>query len=215
MMTTRVSLRSFAKSRSRRSTTILTADLIMVDCGWQRETVMQACRESPHAKIVIPCNGIGVGSKDTPFAERRINPSTERKGMGWIWKPDSFCKQYHLQVDSNMWKAQTHMLFSAATGGPGSLSLFKAPYFQHEMYAAHLNAEFCDKVSVAAKGREVDEFSDRPGSPDNHHFDNTYNCPAGLAYLGCKIPESQPEEQPRRERRHITQEYISRMQGNR
>ena len=59
----------------------------------------------------------------------------------------------------------------------GCLSLFGTDKGVHRMYADHLTAEYRDRQSSERTGRTVEEWHEKPGSPDNHWLDVT----AGLA----------------------------------
>lgn len=169
--------------------------LILVDCGWQDETVIKACRESQYRAIAMPAQGISVQAKDTPFGLRKSKPG-ETKGHNWLVKPkpDTPSVRY-MQVDSNSWKSQVHLSLSIETG-PGALILWQDKPERHRMVAEHCNAEFCTQVTV--KERRCYEWEMRPGRPDNHKFDNLYNCMAGLSLLGCVLPNAQDAAPSRR-----------------
>lgn len=176
--------------------------LILVDCGWNDEVVIKACRESPFASMVIPAQGLSVRAKDTPLALRPIKPG-ETKGHNWLIKPKPDMPSVrYMQVDANSWKSQVHLAFRVETG-PGSLSLWKDRPERHRLTAEHCNAEFPTRVE--ANKRTVDEWDMKPGRPDNHRFDNLYNCMAGLSYLGCMLPNA--HDAPPSQRRRIPRKF--------
>ena len=54
-------------------------------------------------------------------------------------------------------------------GDRGCLSLFGTNAETHRMFAEHLTSEYF--IKTEARGRNVDEWKQRPEQPDNHWFD--------------------------------------------
>lgn len=174
-------------------------DLILVDCGWEDQTVIKACRESPWRAIVMPSQGLPILAKDTPLSLRRPKAG-EVKGHDWLVKPKPDNKSVlYMQVDANSWKTQTHLSL-AVESGPGSLKLWSDIPEKHRLTAEHLNAETA--VKVTAGERTCWEWSLKPGA-DNHRFDNVYQAMAGLSRLGCILPNAH-EAPPGRRRKPRT-----------
>ena len=67
----------------------------------------------------------------------------------------------------------------------GSLSLWGNDPRTHEMFADQLTAEY--PVHTIGRNRELDEWSIKPGNPDNHFLDCLTGCAVGGSMLGAEI----------------------------
>lgn len=182
---------------------------ILVDSGYKSSVVVRACRESPHRALVMPMKGFGVRAKDTPFALRKAK-SGEKKGHEWFVKPKPDVKSIlYVQANVNAWKTTLHAGFLSA-GGPGNVTLWHDRPERHRMFAEHCCNE--DVTRVKAGENEVDEWNERPGSPDNHHFDNAVGCMVALSMEGCALKgvHDTENEKPRRKSKVITRQQLIR-----
>jgi hypothetical protein len=176
---------------------------LIVDAGFESETVKRLCRESKHAALLLPSHGRGVGAKDKPLSTWAKKPG-EKRGEEWVIGRASQARgSRHLTYDTNHWKMQTHKRLATNRGGRGSLELFGSRAGEHRMFGDHCAAEL--GTLVKAKGREVVEFALPPSKPDNHWFDGLVGCTVGAsiegsAVLGHKAPPPKPPRKSRRAR---------------
>ena len=179
---------------------------ILIDANWgeHTETVKQFCRETPHRSIVLPAHGRFVGGSSKPMNDYKKQPG-DRIGNNWrIPKPTSRQVARHVTFDTNFWKSFLHSRWSTPRGDHGSLSLWGDSVTRHMMIAEHQRAEY--PVRVKGRGREVDEWKQRPGV-DNHLFDCLVGCCVGASMLGVELIKSRPVQGRRRGKRRTLAEF--------
>jgi len=176
---------------------------VIIDAGFETETVKRFCRESASAAMLLPSHGRGITARDTPISCWQRKPG-QKRGEEWvIGKAAEARGSRHLTFDSNHWKTQTHKRLATNRGGRGSLELYGDRPAEHRMVADHLAAE--GPLLVKAKGREVAEWKLPPSKPDNHLGDCVVGCAvgasiAGASILGHKAAPPKPPRAPRRDR---------------
>jgi hypothetical protein len=151
----------------------------------------------------MPAHGRYVGAKSTPIEQTKAKPG-DRRGQGWRrpGKRSDKSRLHYVLTDSNYWKSFIHDRLAVGIGDPGALTFWQAEPYLHEMLADHLVAE--SRTTVEAKGRRVDEWTERPDHPDNHLFDCLAGCAAAAAYEGCRLPELQQAARPAPRPRRVT-----------
>ena len=157
----------------------------LVDANYLSDTVYQFCRESKSAGVIMPSHGQGVKASSLPFALYARKPGDR---VGHYWRIPNVAKRRvirHVMIDTNYWKSFIHARLATPRGDPGSLTLFGEHAELHRMLADHLVAEF--RVANTAKGRTVEEWSARPGRPDNHWLDCLVGCAVGASMQGATL----------------------------
>lgn len=168
----------------------MTIERCMIDSGWPVSTavVKEFCRQSPHSAVLTPSKGIGVRASQRPMAEWKKDEG-ERKGMNWrVRSVDGSRYVRTAEYDTNYWKTFVHSRLATAAGDSGCLGLFGDKPSQHKLLADHLTAEF--HVLVSEKGRSVDEWRPRPGSPDNDWLDCLVGATVAASIQGVSLPET-------------------------
>jgi hypothetical protein len=167
-------------------------NLILVDRGWQAETVLRALRDSPHASIVKGHLGMGLNAKDRPIADKSYN-SACRVHYHCVTIPAPRSRQEALHTDVNFFKNKVHEGFGLRMGLPGCITLFQEEYpNQHTIVADHLWAESPveDYFEKEKRTKHVWVQTD----DDNELFDNIVGCCAGLASLGVTMQKTTKEK---------------------
>jgi len=157
----------------------------LIDANYLSDTVYQFCRESSRAGVIMPSHGQGVKASSMPFAMYAKKPGDR---VGHYWRVPNVAKKRiirHVMIDTNYWKSFIHARLAVPRGDAGCLSLFGEHAELHRMLADHLVAEF--RVTNTAKGRTVEEWSERPGRPDNHLFDCLVGCAVGASMQGATL----------------------------
>jgi phage terminase large subunit GpA-like protein len=90
--------------------------------------------------------------------------------------------------------------------------LFKASPQAHRMLADHLTAEY--RVKTNGRGREVDEWKNRPNRPDNHGLDCLAGAAVAASIEGVELKEATALTK-RRPRKRFTAEDIRAIQAER
>ena len=170
----------------------------LVDANYRSDTVYQFCRESSRAGVVMPSHGQGVKASSMPFAMYARKPGDR---VGHYWRVPNVAKKRiirHVMIDTNYWKSFLHARLAVPRGDPGCLSLFGEHAETHRMLADHLIAEY--RTTNTAKGRTVEEWSERPGRPDNHFLDCLVGCAVGASMQGATLAGSNGFKPARRKR---------------
>jgi len=171
----------------------LTIDRILIDANWgnSRDIVYQFCKKkAAETRIKItPAHGVYHGATREPFASYRPKP-TDWIGLNWRMPGEVRQGCRYLLFDTNYWKSFVAARLAAATGDPGSLSLFGTKPARHALYADHLAAEKWQRVEAA--GRAVNEWRLTPGR-DNHFLDTLVGSAVAAAMCGAKPPALAPK----------------------
>jgi hypothetical protein len=179
----------------------------LVDAGYKWEVVTEFCRASPHAALLMPSRGIGIGAAGKPMTEynRKLG---DRIGFNWyIPKPTDGAKSRHFRFDSNSWKSFVAARILLPVGDKGALTFYGESPEEHRMLADHLLAE--KPTRTRGHGRDVDEWRILPSKPDNHLFDCLTGCAAAASLSGA-VPAGLPEVVAVRKRKHYTQADLRR-----
>ncbi len=164
----------------------LTIGRLLIDAGWQTDTVDRFCRLCAYPAVMASM-GMSIRASSKPFSEYKKHPG-DRVGEHWrIPRAYGRGKVRRVQIDTNYWKSFVHARLATAPGDPGCLSLFGKPGTDHRMITDHLLAEYA--VRNEALGRCVDEWRIKPGSPDNHLLDGLVGCVVAASTLGASLFE--------------------------
>lgn len=171
---------------------------LVVDAGYQGDTVKAWCRKSTHAALVTPSHGKGVGAKGRPFSEYRSGPG-DRIGFHWMLTQGTGRNAVrHLLIDTNFFKSLASQRLQTAVGDRGALTFFGTATTDHRLLAAHLTAE--KFVTVSANGREVEEWNPPPPGVDNHWWDCLVGSMAAASLQGVTIREAEVKRETKRVR---------------
>jgi len=171
----------------------------LIDANWGQSTdvVYQFCRQSAHSAAVMPSHGRYVGASSVPFSEYKRKRG-ERVGHHWRIPNTQGRRQVrHVLIDTNYWKSFVHARLAVAMGDPGCLSFFGRKAGEHQLLSEHIIAEY--RVRTEARGRVVDEWKLRAGSPDNHWLDCLVGCAVaasvqGAVLFGTEVPGRMPRK---------------------
>lgn len=145
--------------------------------GKSTATVKSFCRSSRWSNVLVPYHGKFVGASSTPFDQYQRRPG-EIVGPGWRYiKPADGSGVRHCNADTNAWKSSVLARLKTPIGDGGSITLYGRDGQDHRMIADQFVSEY--PVRVSAKGRDVDEWKERPERPDNHLWD----CITGAAVM--------------------------------
>lgn len=155
----------------------------VIDAGYQADVVYQFCRQSPHAAMILPSHGKGIGAKGSPMHLWK-QAADQRRGLNWFIGTAAKRARSYLMCDTNFWKSFVHARLWVAQGNPGCLSLFGNDDKIHRMFADHLTAE--RPVSVTVGSRTVAEWEPKPNT-DNHLFDCLVYATVGASVQGIGL----------------------------
>ena len=153
--------------------------LCLIDAGYKSDVVYQFCRQSPHAAILRPSHGKGIGAKGKPMA-MWAKKDGEIYGLEWVDGRSAKRAIRYVMYETNFWKSFVHARLAVAMGNAGCLALFGDDSRAHRMLADHLTGE--RPVKVEAEGRKAIEWVAKPNQ-DNHLFD----CLVGAAVAGSRL----------------------------
>jgi hypothetical protein len=163
----------------------------LVDAAWGESTavVKRFCRQSPHAALLTPSHGRGIGASGMPMDQWQRRPG-DQWGLNWVLRAPQPGEGRLVTYDANAWKSFLVSRLNAPMGAPGALTLWGDRPEAHRMLADHLMAEY--RVRTAGRGREVDEWKLRVEKPDNHLLDCLVGCCLGASILGVGLAEMGP-----------------------
>jgi hypothetical protein len=168
---------------------------LIIDAGWQTDTVFSFARQSPFAAIINASIGRFVGvtrgwlspanpaKGETAGEASKFSPAVRHRGLRY------------LQFDSNHWKSHAAARLLCPLGSPGALVLCGVAENEHRMLADHLSAEV--RIQATAGSVTKDEWQQQPNR-DNHWWD----CLVGatLAASWERISLAETARAPRKER---------------
>ncbi|PQO39355.1 hypothetical protein C5Y96_05735 [Blastopirellula marina] len=164
---------------------------IVIDMGYQANTVRNFIRNSPMAGILWPSKGLPIKATGKPMDEWSV-PKGTHTGPSWrISPPPRGQAVRHIDYDANFWKTFIHARLAMAKGDPASHALYKQSPTHHRLLAEHVaNAEKPKKLKE--NGREVIEWKLKSNKPDNHLLDCYQLACLGASHCGARLPEQQP-----------------------
>jgi len=168
----------------RQDGTDLKIERLLVDEGYQTDVVHQFCRATKFAALVMPAKGFGVKAGNKPLNEYEKRPG-EKLGIHCRIQTTPGRSIRHLLIDTNNWKTFVMGRLAAPLGASGCLSLFGREPVRHRMFADQLTSESC--VNTFGRGRQVTEWSPKPGRRDNHWFDCLTGATCAASLLGCSL----------------------------
>lgn len=172
--------------------------LALIDSGWRKDAIYQACRELGLG--VMPAKGYGKSSGcASPNFSEAVKATRDRTpGDGWfITRSGAPGEQLALvHMDTDRWKAWEHDRWMTDPGQPGALTLFGQPAEQagylsfdqkaHWQYARHITAEVeCEEIVKGALRRVW-----KAKSQDNHWLDASYMSDVAANICGLKLLKS-------------------------
>jgi hypothetical protein len=159
----------------------LRCERLLVDAGWQSQTVYQWCRESPHAGVIHPSKGIARTTTSRGVSEWKPRPG-ERAGFHWRLTTTETGKGRMVQFDPDAWKTFLYERLTTEPGGAGRLALFGRSAADHELLAEHCAAEQAEAVTI--RGTTFDKWQVLPHRPDNHLWDCLVGCAVAASVQG-------------------------------
>ena len=163
----------------------------LIDSGWQTATVMQFCRQSGFASVLMPSKGFAVSASGRGIDEWQKRPGERNSPPGMNWKISSQAGHSgRLCVyDPNWWKSFVVDRLRTPMAAKGCFSVFGKEKHTHQLFADHLASEY--RVPTEGRGRKVDVWKMRPNFRDNHLFDCVVGCHVAASVAG--VPWSAAE----------------------
>lgn len=162
---------------------------ILIDARWglSTEVVHLFARQTPHAAIVMPAIGDGIGPSKLPMDRWTLKP-TEIGGLNWVIRPATTGKRVVNQVtyDTNYWKSHVAARLILPMGSPGAITVFGSNTTEHRMLFDQLCSEWAQTTS--GRDRWVDVWEKRSVGAENHFWDNLVAATMAASMLGAKLP---------------------------
>ncbi|MCK5017590.1 MAG: phage terminase large subunit family protein, partial [Candidatus Peribacteraceae bacterium] len=160
---------------------------ILVDAGaWP--SVIAAVKHKVGGAIMDLSKGIGIKAGGRPMSEFKKKKGEKFDPFGhWYMPSTKGTKEFpHVAIDVNYYKSEVHKAFLTPDGDPGALTLFGDNEEMHSVFAAHQTAETF--VRTHGRGRDLDEWTLKPTSPDNEWLDSMVYAMCAASVLGIKSP---------------------------
>lgn len=164
---------------------------ILVDEGYQADTVHLAIRQGGFASLAMPAKGVGIKATGTPMTEWvRAKGEPGPRHEHWRVKLSRGQKNRMLRTvhwDTNYWRAFCLKRFMVDQGDVGCLSFWGKSTVAHRLPGAHYDAM---TYEVQQNGsREVIEFTLKPLGPDKDMNDVLGMCAVGASEQGIILRE--------------------------
>lgn len=160
---------------------------LMIDANWgaSRDIVYKFVRGCDHRAVILPSHGKYVGASSEPLNAKAAKKRGVKLGVHWQLKKAQDHPIRYCLYDTNHWKTFTFSRWATENGTPGSLQLYKASPVVHKTFARHQKSEY--PVRTVGRGREVDEWKQKPDRADNHWFDCLVGCHVAASIQGCEL----------------------------
>ena len=161
-----------SKDWPREDGTAMRIGQIMIDANWGKstETVRTFVRRSPHASLILPSHGRGIGASSPGLCDRG---KARGDRLGLNWRIGTVNGQRSVTYDTNFWKTFAAARLRLATGDPEAVMLCAG---EHDLLFEHLTTEYPVRTE-SARGRVVDEWKLSGTRFENHWWD----CLVGAA----------------------------------
>jgi hypothetical protein len=171
-------------------------NLVLIDCGFEMDTVFKFCRfaDRKYSFMVLASRGEAHSKYRLPAKGKLIG----KPGDGY--HVTSYAGKGKVLIhNTDKLRMETQKAFLVATGAPGSISLYGDDGKRHDYFASHICAEKLVENVVTDKG-EFFKWAKAP-SQANDLLDSTVGSKAGLYFLGCHdagIPNTTKKKRRRR-----------------
>jgi hypothetical protein len=154
---------------------------ILVDRGWENETVIRCVAHHPSRDVITASKGEGFGPQRLPIAEYHKRPG-EKLGPGWVLNmADRTTRLRYLRFDSHIIKNTVADMLVRPMGERGGITLYGDSPGEHELLAHHLSSEV--PVATTAMGRTVNCWTKLPNK-ENHLLDALCGCVTAASLEG-------------------------------
>lgn len=176
----------------------------LIDANWGPSTdvIYNFCRESPHANILMPSHGRGIGASSMPLTHRKKMPG-DKEGQGWFIPAVRTRRAVRYAVfDTNYWKTFLAGRWRIPLGAAGNLSVFGETPEEHRMLVDHLTAEV--GIQTEGRGRRLIEWKLKPNA-ENHWLDCAVGCFVAASIQGCRLSEHGNDPMPARKKLKLSE----------
>ena len=165
-------------------------DVLMIDCGYQMQTVFDFCR---HTKSTVPL----VPSRGWSGQRYRV---TNAKKIGNNWQIREFKGKGNVIVhNADYWRIHAQRAFLLPAGAPGSLSLYGDTGGVHRKIAEHM----CSETLVEfVRGDLYDHYTWHMHGA-NDLLDCMVGCCVAASYCGAKVAGEGEDQRPKRKKRRM------------
>jgi len=154
-------------------------NLVLVDSGYEKGVAYRFCVESGVG--YLPSKGHGTARNQDAW---RMPRKSKGRQIGNEWMIQRQPQGVMLvSIHADHWKAQIHQGFGAASGEPGSLSIYQAQPIEHSAFARHIVAEKQREEFVPGRGTRV--YWDQTDSR-NHWLDCSTEARVAADICGIK-----------------------------
>ncbi|MEX2387727.1 MAG: terminase gpA endonuclease subunit [Phycisphaeraceae bacterium] len=171
---------------------VMRIERLLIDAGFLPGIIENVCHKLPGGAVSMPAKGVGIKAGNKPMHAYR-RKTGERHGHHWyVPNVSRTAELRHVRIDTNHWKSFVHGRFATAPGDRGSLTLFGKSAAEHRLFADHVAASET-WTRTEGHGRLVQEWTIKPGKPDNHWFDCLVGCAVAASMCGVRFGVERPE----------------------
>jgi hypothetical protein len=176
-----------SKDWKREDGTAMRVGQVLIDANWGKstQTVRTFVKRSPHASLLLPSHGRGIGAS-SPALTDKGKARGDRIGLNW--RIGQVNGQRSVTYDTNYWKSFVAARLRLASGDPEAI-MFCAG--EHDLLFEHLTNEYPVRTE-SSRGRVVDEWKLSGTRFENHWWDCLVGaaCAASIAGVQPVATES-------------------------
>lgn len=182
-----------------------------IDANWGDSTdaIYTYLNRNKLAPIWLPSHGIPVTATQNALTDVKAKPG-EKMGLNWRLGMHPTRRMKRMLFDANWWKTFVAQRWCTTLGDPGALYIPNDG--DHSMMLDHMFAEYAEKVTAQQRGREVIQWTLRPGR-DNDLFDCLVGNSVAASTLGCELKAVEAVSRKKRDMQKITSDNISNFYG--
>jgi len=158
--------------------------LVLVDSGYQTDTVYNYCNRNPYRHITFPAKGEGTDN----FAIPKTRKTTH--GQGWWYGEAKDSRQSVYHCHANHWKDLTDARLRVDIGGRGCLSFNRNGKKGNGELVQSLTSEAPHKAFKRKTGDTYSAWQAKLNRHDTHAWDCVVNCHMVAARMGIRLEET-------------------------
>jgi hypothetical protein len=174
----------FAREFRREDGAIFHVGKMLLDMGYEGDSVKSFCRRSGHGDAILPAKGFYI-PPGVDWYSYFAAKQGGRTGYHWRMPPPEDGIRYVL-LDADHWAGFVADRLAMPVGDPGGLSLWGDKPRAHEPFAEHICAEDREWRQKGEAGKW--HFTAKRGDPDNHWGDCLRGICAGASLSGVSVP---------------------------
>lgn len=160
--------------------------LLLIDSGYQANTVYNYCNRNPYKHITFPVKGEGTDNFSIPKSRAVKVPH----GAGWWYGEAKDSRQFVYHVHANYWKDLVDARLRVGMGGRGCLSFNLNGKKGNSELIQSITSESAHPEFRKKTGETYNAWKNKINRRDNHIWDTIVNCHMAASRMGVSLEEA-------------------------